>query len=175
MEALFFYLFGVVAAICALATITRKDAVTSAFWLIACFLNVAALFAMLSAHFMAVLQILVYAGAIMVFFLFVTMFLGEPEKLPTRRGRLVPLVGSLTVLALAFVLSRFLDAESSRGFAPTAEGYGSIHAVSQRLLVDYVFLFEVAGLLLLVAVIGAVYIARRPKLVEDGGGEGSHV
>jgi NADH-quinone oxidoreductase subunit J len=174
MQALFFYLFGVVATICALATVTRRDAVTSAFWLIACFLNVAALFAMLSAHFMAVLQVLIYAGAIMVFFLFVTMFLGEPEKLPARRGRLVPLVGSLTVLGLAFVLSRLLEGESARAFPPAMEGYGSIAAVSQRLLVDYIFLFEVTGLLLLVAVIGAVYIARRPRAVATPGQGGGH-
>ena len=173
MAALFFYLFGTAAVLSALATITRRDAVTSAFWLISCFLNVAALFAMLSAHFMAVLQILVYAGAIMVFFLFVTMFLGEPERVPKRRGRLVPVVGSLSVLALALMLSRFMDAASSRAFPPAPEGYGSIAAVSQRLLVDYIFLFEVTGLLLLVAVIGAVYIARRPPPLE-GEGEGSH-
>ena len=173
MQALFFYLFGIVATLCALATITRRDAVTSAFWLIACFLNVAALFAMLSAHFMAVLQVLVYAGAIMVFFLFVTMFLGEPEKLTIRRGRLVPMVGSLTVLALAYVLSRFLGGDAAAAFPRAAQGYGSIAAVSQRLLVDYIFLFEVAGLLLLVAVIGAVYIARRPRALptpKEGGG-----
>jgi len=173
MDALFFYLFGTVAFICALATITRRDAVTSAFWLIACFLNVAALFAMLSAHFMAVLQVLVYAGAIMVFFLFVTMFLGEPEKLPTRRGRLAPLVGGLTVLALALVLGRFLGPQAGEGFAPAVEGYGSIAAVSRRLLVDYIFLFEVTGLLLLVAVVGAVYIARRQPPLEGEEG-GSH-
>ena len=85
MEGLFFYLFGTLAVISALATITRRDPVTSAFWLIFCFLNVAALFATLQAHLMAALQILIYAGAIMVFFLFVTMFLGRPSVAP--RGR----------------------------------------------------------------------------------------
>ena len=80
MEGLFFYIFGTLAVIAALATITRRDPVTSAFWLIFCFLNVAALFAVLQAHLMAALQILIYAGAIMVFFLFVTMFLGKVKR-----------------------------------------------------------------------------------------------
>ena len=80
MEGLFFYLFATAAVISAVAMVTRKDPVTSAFWLIFCFLNVAALFATLSAHLMAVLQVLIYAGAIMVFFLFVTMFLGKTKR-----------------------------------------------------------------------------------------------
>ncbi len=162
MEALFFYLFGGLAVVTALATITRRDAVTSAFWLIACFLNIAALFAMLSAHFIAVMQILIYAGAIMVFFLFVTMFLGEPEKVRVTRGRLTPLIATVTILLLAFLLARVTGAQP-RGFPPAGDGYGSVALVSRKLLVDYVFLFEVAGLLLLVAVIGAVYIARKPR------------
>ena len=63
MEGLFFYIFGTLAVIAALATITRRDPVTSAFWLIFCFLNVAALFAVLQAHLMAVLQQLRGQGA----------------------------------------------------------------------------------------------------------------
>ncbi len=172
MEALFFYLFGGLAVITALVTITRRDAVTSAFWLITCFLNVAAIFAMLSAHFIAVMQILIYAGAIMVFFLFVTMFLGEPEKVRLHRGRVIPLIVTVTLLVLGLLLGHIMDSQP-RGFAPAADGYGSIAMVSEKLLVDYIFLFEVTGLLLLVAVIGAVYIARKPKLA--AGGEGHHV
>ena len=84
MEGLFFYLFATLAVISALAMITRKDPVTSAFWLIFCFLNLAALFALLEAHLMAVLQVLIYAGAIMVFFLFVTMFLGKVQRSAAR-------------------------------------------------------------------------------------------
>ena len=173
MEALFFYLFGTVAVICALAMVTRRDAVTSVFWLIACFLNIAAIFALLSAHLMAVLQVLVYTGAILVIFLFVTMFLGEADRFVTRRGRLVPLVASLTVICFGLVLSRLVGADHQQmGALP--EGYGTVRAVSQKLLVDYLFLFEVVGLLLLVAVIGAVYIARRGKpndVLTAGGGE----
>ena len=142
MEAFFFYLFGGLAVITALVTISRRDAVTSAFWLIACFLNVAAIFAMLSAHFIAIMQILIYAGAIMVFFLFVTMFLGEPQKVRLYRGRVIPLIITVTVLFLGLLLGRIMESQP-RGFAPVADGYGSISMVSEKRLVDYVFLFDV--------------------------------
>ena len=77
MEALFFYLLGGLSVLGAVAFVTRREAVPAAFWLVFCFLNVAALFALLSAHLLAALQILLYAGAIMVFFLFVIMLLGR--------------------------------------------------------------------------------------------------
>jgi NADH-quinone oxidoreductase subunit J len=167
MQAVLFYVFATLSVICALAMVTRRDAVTSVFWLIACFLNVAAIFATLSAHFLAVLQVLVYAGAIMVFFLFVTMFLGDSSRIRVSRGRLVPLLASLTVLAFAALLSRFVG-EDPRQMGVVSSTYGTVNAVSQKLLVDYLFLFEVAGLLLLVAVIGAVYIARKRPAVAAG-------
>ncbi|HKI83785.1 MAG TPA: NADH-quinone oxidoreductase subunit J, partial [Candidatus Krumholzibacteria bacterium] len=87
MHAVMFYIFATLSVICAVAMVTRRDAVTSVFWLIACFLNVAGIFATLTAHFLAVLQVLIYAGAIMVFFLFVTMFLGDSSRIKVSRGR----------------------------------------------------------------------------------------
>jgi len=174
MTAFFFYLFSALAVLCAVMTVTRRDAVTSAFWLISCFLNVAALFAMLSAHFMAVLQVLIYAGAIMVFFLFVTMFLGDAQRMRRGKGRVVPAVTFLTVLALAWVMTQLLSARRE-GFEPAPDGYGGVITVSRLLLTDYVFLFEMSGLLLLVAVIGAVFIARRVRRQRgaflEGGGD----
>jgi NADH-quinone oxidoreductase subunit J len=166
MTAFFFYLFSGLAVLCAVMTVTRRDAVTSAFWLISCFLNVAALFAMLSAHFMAVLQVLIYAGAIMVFFLFVTMFLGHAQRTPRGKGLLVPMVIIATILALAWVMTELLSAHRE-GFEPAPDGYGGVITVSRLLLTDYVFLFEMSGLLLLVAVIGAVFIARRIRRQRD--------
>jgi NADH-quinone oxidoreductase subunit J len=173
MHAIMFYIFATLSVICALAMVTRRDAVNSVFWLIACFLNVAGIFATLTAHFLAVLQVLVYAGAIMVFFLFVTMFLGDSSRIKITRGRLVPALAAATVLAFAVILAKLLGADP-RQMGAVSASYGTVNAVSQKLLVDYLFLFEVAGLLLLVAVIGAVYIARKrptPQL-EDGSREG---
>lgn len=160
MEGLFFYLFGTVAVISAIATITRKDPVTSAFWLIFCFLNVAALFATLSAHLMATLQVLIYAGAIMVFFLFVTMFLGKVKRSTARPNPLLYGIALGTVAAMSWVMVRMLGGES-RAFPEVGPEHGTIESVSHLLLDGYIFPFELVGLLLTVAVIGAVLLARR--------------
>ncbi len=160
MQGLFFYLFGTVAVISALLTITRRDPVTSAFWLIFCFLNVAALFATLSAHLIAVLQILIYAGAIMVFFLFVTMFLGKEKRSAERPNPVVFGVGVLTVGAIAGGLMRLVRS-GSHDFGEVGPEHGTIEAVSRLLLSNYLFAFELTGLLLTVAMVGAVLLARR--------------
>ena len=160
MEGAFFYFFATLAVLSALLTITRKDAVTSAFWLIFCFLSVAALFAMLSAHFMAVLQVLLYAGAIMVFFLFVTMFLGQERARVERSGRAAMAIGLATLLGAAWGMSRVVRGEAS-DFPEVSETFGGIEWVSETLLTKYLLAFELTGLLLTAAVIGAVYLARR--------------
>lgn len=160
MEGLFFYIFGTMAVIGALATITRRDPVTSAFWLIFCFLNVAALFAVLQAHLMAALQILIYAGAIMVFFLFVTMFLGQIKRRAAGPNRFLFGAGVLSVIAMGAGIARIVTGDTA-AFGAVGEGYGSIESVSQLLLGHYIFPFELTGLLLTVAVIGAVLLARR--------------
>ena len=136
MEGLFFYLFGTLAVISALATVTRRDAVTSAFWLIFCFLCVAALFALLSAHFMAILQILHYAGAIMVFFLFVTMFLGKEKTKVGGGSRLLPLLALVTLIGAGLVMTQLMRG-GAEPFPEISASYGSIEWVSEELLVRY--------------------------------------
>jgi len=160
MEALFFYFFGTLAVLAALLTITRRDAVTSAFWLIFCFLSVAALFALLNAHFMAILQILLYAGAIMVFFLFVIMFLGERRRTVAPSNRPLQLAGFGALLFTGLLMTRFVRTEDAT-FAALPGSFGKIEPVSELLLTRYIFSFEMTGLLLTVAVIGAVHLARR--------------
>lgn len=167
MEGLFFYLFGTVAVFSAIATITRKDPVTSAFWLIFCFLNVAALFATLSAHLMAALQVLIYAGAIMVFFLFVTMFLGKVKRSAARPNPVLYGIALVTVGAMSWIMVRMLGGDA-RAFPEVGAEHGTIEAVSHLLLSEYIFPFEMVGLLLTVAVIGAVLLARREAVGSRG-------
>lgn len=170
MEGLFFYLFATSAVISAIAMITRRDPVTSAFWLIFCFLNVAALFATLEAHLMAVLQILIYAGAIMVFFLFVTMFLGKTKRAISRPNPLLYGIAGATAIAIALAMMSLLGGRPSE-FPDVEDSYGTIEGVSHLLLSEYIFPFELVGLLLTVAMIGAVLLARR----EAPGGRGARV
>lgn len=163
MEALFFYLLGGLSVLGALAFVTRREAVPAAFWLIFCFLNVAGLFALLSAHLLAVLQILLYAGAIMVFFLFVIMLLGKAPRLARPAAWPLSLLGLLTIAAAAMLLVYQVRRSPAPASPPPPEGFGGVAAVSDRLLTQYLFGFEVTGLLLLVAVIGAVFLARRDQ------------
>lgn len=160
MEGIFFYIFGTLAVIGGLAMITRREPVTSAFWLIFSFLNVAALFAVLQAHLMAALQVLIYAGAIMVFFLFVTMFLGKTQRRAAGPNRYLMGLGIVSILAMGGGIARIVTTDRA-AFGPVADGYGSIESVSQLMLRHYLFPFELTGLLLTVAVIGAVLLARR--------------
>lgn len=163
MEALFFYLLGGLAVLGAVAFVTRREAVPAAFWLIFCFMNVAALFALLSAHLLAVLQILLYAGAIMVFFVFVIMLLGPAPRLSRPAAWPLSLLGLATLAAAAMLLIRQVRRAPVAPSPAPPEGFGGVAAVSDRLLTQYLFGFEVTGLLLLVAVIGAVFLARRDQ------------
>jgi NADH-quinone oxidoreductase subunit J len=163
MEGLFFYVFATLATGSALLFVTRRSAIPAAFWLIFCFLNIAALFALLSAHLIAVLQILLYAGAIMVFFLFVVMLLGQSARVHRPAGRPLAMVGAATIAAAALLTIRLLRRAPASALPALPEGFGGVTQVSDVLLTQYVFAFEATGLLLLVAVLGAVVLARRER------------
>ena len=105
-----FYLFGLIAIASAIAFVTRKSPVAAALWLVNTMFSLAALYAMLEAHFISVIQVLVYAGAIMVVFLFVIMLLnlGQPSELADARGRWGKLLAGLLGLALLAQVTRLV-------------------------------------------------------------------
>lgn len=166
-----FYLFGVVAIVAALTFVTRKSAVAAAMWLIVTLFALAAEYVMLDAQFIAAMQVLVYAGAIMVVFLFVIMLLnlGEPSEITDVRGlwsRLLAGFVALVLMAELGVLSRtgipsgryvvarnFVEDQTVR--------YGAVGAVAKPLYRDFSLAFELTSILLLVAVAGAVMLGRR--------------
>ncbi|MEM7151244.1 MAG: NADH-quinone oxidoreductase subunit J [Myxococcota bacterium] len=164
-----FYLFAAIAMGSGIATVTRKNPVVAAVWLVATFFAVAVNYVLLSASFLAVLQVLVYAGAMMVLFVFVIMVLdvdesGDAEsKRPSRVGRFgyslaLLLAGGLLVWVLLATLSKQFI---SPGVPLDPSGdFGSANSVGRRLFTDYLFAFEAVSLLLLAAVIGAVVVAR---------------
>src|SRR5579884_3983151 len=158
-----FWAFGALAVGAALLCITRRNPVASALWLVVTLFAVAALFVMLDAQFVAVLQILVYAGAIMVLFLFVIMLLnlgrGGPNDLKGPVGLAVAAgLGAVLFLELR-ELARLPGGAGA--VARAAAEQGMVAAVARPLFQTYLVPFEITSLLLLAALVGAVVLAKR--------------
>jgi len=162
-----FWTFSALAVLGAAMCITRRSPVASALWLVQTLFALAALFVVLDAQFVAVLQVLVYAGAIMVLFLFVIMLLNlgraGPSDLKGPAG-----------LAVATLLGGLLFFQLLRGATPSAAGtrggnvmaqlqeeQGIVGAVARPLFSQYLIPFEITSVLLLAAIVGAVVLAKR--------------
>jgi NADH-quinone oxidoreductase subunit J len=160
-----FYVFAASAILSALMCITQRNPVASAFWLISTMLALAGIFVLLEAHFIAAVQVLVYAGAIMVLFLFVIMLLNLSGRVSDIRGKLSWVVAAVIAVALAASLITL------RGYTPerlaeevtgaAAESRGVIGVFAEPLFGTYLVPFEITGLLLLTAIVGAVVLAKR--------------
>ena len=164
MEFGFFLFFAGVAIASALVVVIARSPVHSALALMVSLVQVAALFILLGSPFLAVIQIFVYVGAVMVLFLFVIMMLDVREAARDRflRGRTFP---TLVVLGLlgAEMLFLLLDSERFPASAAGGEGAlgtGTLKELSTTLFTDYLFPFEVASVILLVALVGAIVLAR---------------
>jgi NADH-quinone oxidoreductase subunit J len=162
-EWVFFFLVAAVAVGSSLAVVLHPNPVYCALALVVALAQVALLFLQLGAPAIAFLQILVYAGAILVLFLFVIMLLNvqrDRERASPRWRRLAAGLAAAMGLELGgFFLLRPL-AETPGGRAPAA-GFGSLSALADALFTGHVLAFELTSLLLLVAIVGAVVIARR--------------
>ena len=159
MEFGFFLLFAAVAVASALLVVIARSPIHSALALMVCLVQVAALFILLGSPFLAVIQIFVYVGAVMVLFLFVIMMLDVREAARVRflRGGTIP---TLVVLVLLGAEMLILLLGSERLPVPPALGAGSLEGLSTTLFTDYLFPFEVASVILLVALVGAIVLAR---------------
>ena len=165
-----FYLFGIIAVVSAILFVTRKSPVAAALWLVNVMFSLAALYVMLDAQFIGAIQVLVYAGAIMVVFLFVIMLLnlGHPSEIADTRGlpwkMAAGLVG-VALLAMIFSMTRARLPESLRlpaGYtAQQIATTGAITPIAGPLFNEYLLAFEITSVLLLAAIIGAVALARR--------------
>jgi len=178
----FFYLFGAVAVIASLLVIAQRNPIYSVLLLIASFGALSGLYVLLDAPFVAVTQIIVYAGAIMVLFLFVVMLLNAPHEdtehdlrgagapgLSNARVHPLRRPGTMwfgAVLAVALVvellwaLTRAGAGSEAAGAFP-AGALISVRAIGRSLFTEYAFPFEVTSLLILVAMVGAVILAKR--------------
>ena len=168
-----FYLFGLIAVVSAVLFVTRKSPVAAALWLVNTMFCLAALYVMLDAQFIGVIQILVYAGAIMVVFLFVIMLLnlGHPSELADARGlwwKLAAGFVGLAMLAEVFAVTRariplaFLELKPG-ALATQIAAQGAIAPVAKPLFTEYLLAFELTSVLLLAAIVGAVVLGRRKQ------------
>lgn len=182
--ALLFWMFAAISVGGALFVITRRNLIAAVMGMVGTFLGVACVYMMLYAHFLSVVQMLVYAGAIMVLFVFVIMILNKPEDEPVAKGnRIGKAAGGLAIAYLTLRLASLLisvepankelaaaapapvkisDVTGPKGTAEYAD-WGGTKAVGMELFTEGLFPFEAISILLLIAVVGAVAIARPLK------------
>ncbi len=172
--------FAVAGAVClggAVGVVLNSNPVHAALSLVATLFGIAVLFVAQEAHFLAAVQIIVYAGAIVILFLFVLMLLGvdQAEDLsiePLRGHRIAALVVGLGILALPLLAIASTDGEAT-GARPAADATNRVEAgvvdidqLGRSLFTDYLFAFEITSVLLVIAVIGAVVLSRKVKRAE---------
>jgi NADH-quinone oxidoreductase subunit J len=164
MESMAFYVFAALSVAGSFLVVSRKNPVSSALALVLTLFSTAVLFIFLLAQFIAVIQVLVYAGAIMVLFLFTVMFLNLREESLRFDARNVPI--KMGVLVLILIISGYF---ATKGFKKVLSGaplshpetFGTVQGVGEVLFRDYLLPFELTSVLIIVAILGVVAIAKR--------------
>jgi len=178
-DLIIFVVSAVVAVLGATMMIAQRSPVASVLYMILSLVAQAVCYVQLGALFLGAILVVVYAGAIMVLFLFVIMLLnlrgnedmGAPAPAVSQFTKLV--FGILLTLELAFIVKAAPFSGSTTGIVETqSDAFGSVKAVAEMMFTDYLYPFELTGLLLLVAVVGAVVIARKRHMVETSDGAG---
>jgi NADH-quinone oxidoreductase subunit J len=169
----FFYSFALLAVICSLFVILKRNPVASAFSLVMVFFCFAGIYALLDAHLIAALQVFVYAGAIMVLFIFVIMLLNADVPsfdLGRSHFGLRLVAGALSLMTLLIFIWTFKQTQLA---APVAQftpenieaAGGNTQVISELMFSEYILPFELTSVLLLAAIVGAVAIAKRKLIV----------
>ncbi len=171
VQALAFYLFAAVAVASGVMVISARNPVHSVLFLILAFFNAAGLFVLMGAEFLAMILVVVYVGAVAVLFLFVVMMLDINFR-DLRQGALqyLPLgalVGIVLLAELVLVLGSWAVAPEAAEFAaspsPAIGGLSNTHAIGAVLYTKYIYLFQAAGMILLVAMVGAIVLTLRTR------------
>jgi NADH-quinone oxidoreductase subunit J len=167
MDQLFFYAFSIVILVSALLCVTARNAVHSAIFLIGTLLGVAGLYLHLNAEFLAGVQVILYVGGIMVLFLFVIMLVNIDQTLKEAVFSAQWKIGLVGVLLLGVELAWFISKgtglpdQAPVHAAPAAGALGNVQQVGDVLFQSYLLPFEIASILLLVAMVGAVVMAKK--------------
>ena len=174
MSAVFFFLAAIGALAGAVTVVTMRNPFYSVLALVVHLICLAALFLLLRAEFVAAAQVVVYAGAVMVLYVFVVAYVGVGEE-DLAGGTSLRIMGPVVALALAVELCIAMLGSALKGItlkgAPYIFGFGTPRHIGTLFLTKYLFPFEAASLLLMVAAIGAVVLARRRRGLEGAGNE----
>ena len=168
MELLIFYPIAGLCIALALGVIFNTSPVGSAMCLIGMMLGLSGIFVLLQAHFVAILQIIIYAGAIMVLFMFVIMLLNLKEAASSDwvmrdKNLLISIISGVLAVGILYKIVDVIFMTELNSPATLPDSFGTVATIGESLFTDFVLPFEVASLLLLAAMIGAVVLAK-PKL-----------
>lgn len=166
MQLALFLIFAVLCVLGALNLLLQRSPINSALSLVVVMLSLAVIYWTLGAEFLAAAQVIVYSGAIMVLFTFVIMLLNAGEEVKTRGSKVAYIVGIPAVLCVAALLSyTFLHERAALGYANLGgrlnDGVSNMTEISRVLFTDLLLPFEVTSILILVAILGAVVLARK--------------
>ncbi|MFZ4164071.1 NADH-quinone oxidoreductase subunit J [Brevundimonas sp. NPDC058933] len=170
LQGIAFYLLATVAVVSGLLVVTARNPVHSVLWLILSFFSAAGLFVLLGAEFLAMLLVVVYVGAVAVLFLFVVMML-DVDFVRLREGyaRYLPLAGIVAGVLLAEMIMVSITVvqggAAKAALAPAVSGpeVSNVEAIGRVLYTDYVYFFQAAGIVLLIAMIGAIVLTLRHR------------
>jgi len=160
-EQVAFWILAIPLVVTAAGVLVSRNPVNAAMNLVAAFFFLAGIYVLLVAHLIAFMQILVYAGAVMVLFLFVIMLISlGNEHLEKERYRGMQLLGAVGAIGLAVVLTTAILDTTQDAAAPLAADFGTVRAVGRMLYTQYLLPFEATSLLLLAAIVGAVVVSK---------------
>jgi NADH-quinone oxidoreductase subunit J len=162
---LFFGYFASVITVLSILVVTRRNPVHSVMWMLLLFFNLASMYLFLNAEFIAAIQVIVYAGAILVLFLFVVLLLNLREEILTNRfvgswpaGLFIALA---LLVSIVFAVSSFVPGLSGKYTIDYIQKETFTKVLGQVLYTEYLFPFEIASLILLVSIIGAIVLAKK--------------
>ena len=173
-HAIFFYVFSTIAIISAIMVTASKNTVHSVFFLILDFISVSCLFIMIGAEFLGMIMLIVYVGAVAVLFLFVVMMLNVAQQknqwfLSSQSSRHIPIgliIGTIIFFELIIVVGGWKykpELIEKTNSTSSFEGISNTHSLGQILYTDYIHIFQISGMVLLVAMIGAIVLTFRQR------------
>jgi len=163
MDAILFLIFAVIAVVCAINVVVQTHPISSAISLVGVMGSLAVLYLLLGAEFIAAAQVIVYAGAIMVLFVFVIMLLNAGAEEKKGRSLMAQLLGVPLLVAFLGLVAYFVQRLFPPGYAVRFGGFtgGTAKEIGRALFTTYLLPFEVTSILILIAIVGAVVLARK--------------